>query len=40
MNNREGFEMNRTEGEEGFPKGESGMDDEVKSYYGNPGFLV
>ena len=32
MDNGEGFEVNRTEGEEGFPKGEGGMDDEVECY--------
>ena len=40
VDNREGFEVNRTEGKKGFPKGECGMDDEVESYYGNPRFLV
>ena len=40
MNNRERFEMLRTEGKKGFCKGEGRMDDEVKGYEGNPRLLV
>ena len=40
MNNREWFEMLRAKGEEGFRKGEGGVDDEVKGYKGNSRFLV
>ena len=32
MNNRKRFEMLRTKGEEGFCKGEGGVDDEMESY--------
>ena len=38
--NREGFEMLRTEGKEGFRECEGGMNDEVKGDNGNPRFLV
>ena len=40
MYNREGFEMLRTKGEEGFCKGEGGVDDEMKCYDGDPGLFV
>ena len=40
MDDREWFELNRTESKEGFSKGECGMDDKVESYYRNPGFLM
>ena len=40
MNNRKRFEVLRTKSEEGFCKGEGGMDDEVEGYKGNSGFLM
>ena len=40
MYNREGFEMLRSKGEEGFCKGKGRMDDEMESYNGDPGLLV
>ena len=40
MDDRKGFEVNRTEGKKWFPKGKSGVNDEVEGYYGNPGFLM
>ena len=40
MNNREGFKMLRTEGEEGFCKCKGGVDDEVEGDDGNSGLLV
>ena len=38
--NREGFEMLRTEGKEGFCECKGGMDNEVEGDNGNPRFLV
>ena len=40
MDDRERFEMNRVEGKEGFSEGEGGVDDKMKGYYGNSGFLM
>ena len=40
MDNGKRFKMLRTEGEEGFCKGECRVDDEVKGYKGNSRFLV
>ena len=40
MNNREGFEMLGTKGEEGFCKGEGRMDDKVESYNRNSRFFM
>ena len=40
MDNRERFEMLRAKGEEGFCKGEGGMDDEMEGYERNPGLLM
>ena len=40
MYDREGFEMLRTKGEEGFCEGKGRVDDEMESYDGNPRLLV
>ena len=40
MDDRERFEMNRTEGKERLSKGKGGVDDKMESYYGNSGFLM
>ena len=40
MYNREGFEMLRTKGKEGFCEGESGMDNKVEGDDRNSRFLM
>ena len=40
MDYGEGFEMDRSKGEEGFGEGKCGVDDEMKGYYRNPRFLM
>ena len=40
MDNREGFEMLGTKGEEGFGKGESRVDNKMEGYKGNSGFFM
>ena len=40
MDDRERFEMDGSKCEEGFSKGECGMDDKMEGYYRNPGFLM
>ena len=36
MDDGKWFKVNRTKGEVGFSEGESGVDDKVEGYYGNP----
>ena len=40
MDDGEWFKVNGAKGKERFSKGESGVDEKVEGYYGNPRFLM